>query len=98
MTERAGRGHAQPGSDVCTDVHENTRPDPVNAGSADPGADPELGADREFDLAWARSSPIQELSAHGRSVQRRLDTPPPAPVQPSAWKRLRFSLYRLFRR
>jgi hypothetical protein len=56
-------------------------------------ADPEL--DREFNLAWARSSPTHELSAHGRSVQRRLDTPAAAPVRPSAWKRLRFALYRM---
>ena len=56
-------------------------------------ADPEL--DREFDLSWARSSSIHELSAHGRNVQRRLDTPRAAPVNPSVWKRLRFALYRL---
>ncbi|HEX4019223.1 MAG TPA: hypothetical protein VHX15_20980 [Frankiaceae bacterium] len=56
-------------------------------------ADPEL--DREFDFSWARSSPTHELSAHGRSVQRRLETPVAAPVNPSLWKRLRFALYRL---
>jgi hypothetical protein len=56
-------------------------------------ADPEL--DREFDLSWARSSPTHELSAHGRNVQRRLDAPAAAPVNPSLWKRLRFALYRL---
>lgn len=51
--------------------------------------------DAEFDLAWARSSPTHELSAHGRSVQRRLDTPVAPPVRPSRWKRLRFTVYRL---
>jgi hypothetical protein len=56
-------------------------------------ADTEL--DREFDLNWARSSPTHELSAHGRNVQRRLDTPVTGPVAPSLWKRLRFALYRL---
>jgi hypothetical protein len=56
-------------------------------------ADPEL--DREFNLNWARNAPQHELSAHGRSVQRRLDTPTPAPVTPSLWKRLRFALYRM---
>ena len=56
-------------------------------------ADPEI--EREFDFNWARSSPTHELSAHGRSVQRRLDTPVAAPPTPSLWKRLRFALYRL---
>jgi hypothetical protein len=51
--------------------------------------------EREFDLTWARSSPTHELSAHGRSVQRRLDTPPAALPNPSLYKRLRFALYRL---
>jgi hypothetical protein len=56
-------------------------------------ADPKL--DREFDFKWARSSPTHELSAHGRTVQRRLDTPVAGPATPSLWKRLRFTLYRL---
>jgi hypothetical protein len=56
-------------------------------------ADPEL--DREFDFSWARSSPTHELSAHGRSVQRRLETPVARPADPSMWKRLRFAIYRL---
>jgi hypothetical protein len=56
-------------------------------------ADPDL--DREFDLTWARSAPHHELSAHGRNVQRRLDSPVAAPVTPSLWKRLRFALYRI---
>ena len=56
-------------------------------------ADPELG--REFDFSWARSSPTHELSAHGRSVQRRLETPAAVPANPSLWKRLRFAIYRL---
>jgi hypothetical protein len=58
-------------------------------------ADPEL--DREFSLAWARNSPTHELSAHGRTVQQRLDTPPQRPIRPSFWKRLRFALYRVFK-
>jgi hypothetical protein len=56
-------------------------------------ADPEL--DAEFDLKWARSAPQHELSAHGRNVQRRLDTPAAAAIKPSLWKRLRFALYRM---
>jgi hypothetical protein len=56
-------------------------------------ADPDL--DREFDLTWARSAPHHELSAHGRNVQRRLDSPVAAPATPSLWKRLRFALYRI---
>jgi hypothetical protein len=50
--------------------------------------------DRGFDLAWARSSPTHELSAHGRTVQRRLDAPVAKPTNPSLLKRLRFALYR----
>ena len=46
-------------------------------------------------FALARSSPTHELSAHGRNVQRRLETPVAAPVNPSLWKRLRFAIYRL---
>jgi hypothetical protein len=64
-------------------VHDDQRPATT---------DPEL--DREFDLSWARSSPTHELSAHGRSVQRRLETPVAAPVNPSLWKRLRFAIFR----
>jgi hypothetical protein len=56
-------------------------------------ADAEL--DQEFSLAWARSSPTHELSAHGRSVQQRLDTPAARAVRPSFFKRLRFALYRI---
>jgi hypothetical protein len=56
-------------------------------------ADAEL--DREFDLTWARSAPQHELSAHGRNVQRRFDTPPSAPVTPSLWMRMLFALYRM---
>jgi hypothetical protein len=58
-------------------------------------ADAEL--DQEFSLAWARSSPTHELSAHGRSVQQRLETPALRPVRPSFTKRLRFTLYRIFK-
>jgi hypothetical protein len=60
-----------------------------------PPSDAEL--DQEFSLSWARSSPIHELSAHGRRVQQRLATPPLRPVHPSVLKRLRFALYRTFR-
>jgi hypothetical protein len=56
-------------------------------------ADSEL--DREFDFRWARSAPQHELSAHGRNVQRRLDTPVAGPVTPSLWKRLKFAFYRM---
>jgi hypothetical protein len=53
--------------------------------------------DQEFSLAWARSSPTHELSAHGRTVQQRLDTPIPRTVRPSFLKRLHFTLYRIFK-
>jgi hypothetical protein len=65
-------------------VHEET---------PDAAASDEL--DGIFDFAWARSSPTHELSAHGRRVQQRLDSPAPQPARPSVWKRLRFTLYRL---
>jgi hypothetical protein len=78
-------------------LHDGDGATVVNGGVHDDrppvAADPEF--DREFDLAWARSSPTHELSAHGRSVQRRLDTPVARPVTPSLWKRLRFALYRM---
>jgi hypothetical protein len=67
-----------------TGVHEET----PNAVTSD-----ELGG--IFDSAWARSSPTHELSAHGRSVQQRLDAPAPQPARPSVWKRLRFAIYRM---
>jgi hypothetical protein len=53
--------------------------------------------DQDFSLAWARSSPTHELSAHGRSVKQRLDTPASRPVHPSVLKRLHFALYRTFK-
>jgi hypothetical protein len=53
--------------------------------------------DQEFSFAWARSSPTHELSAHGRRVQQRLDTPASRAARPSLFKRLRFTLYRIFR-
>jgi len=55
----------------------------------------QLEPDGEFDFAWARGAPEHELSAHGRSVQRRLETPIAPPPRPSRWKRLKFALYRL---
>jgi hypothetical protein len=56
-------------------------------------SDPEL--DQEFSLTWARSTPIHELSAHGRSVQQRLDTPAARRARPSFLKRTRFAIYRI---
>jgi hypothetical protein len=50
--------------------------------------------DGEFDFAWAREASEHELSAHGRSVQRRLDTPGVTTPRASRWKRLKFAVYR----
>lgn len=63
------------------------------------GYDPASEYDPErdgFDMRWARSAPEHELSAHGRSVQRRLETPAAPARRPSLLKRLRFAVYRLF--
>ncbi len=47
----------------------------------------------EFDWAWIREAEIRELSAHGRQVQARMNTPVPEPRRPSWFKRLRFRLF-----
>src|SRR5690348_6178360 len=80
-TERRLRG-------VNCGVNDHTR-------QAQRDASPSGELDREFDWAWARGASTHELSAHGRSVQRRLDTPAPTTPRPSLWKRMRFALYRL---
>jgi hypothetical protein len=49
-----------------------------------------------FDMTWARSADAHELSAHGRTVQQRLDAPTPRQGRPSLIKRARFAVYRLF--
>jgi hypothetical protein len=79
-------GHARLNPPVYKGMRDNNRRTP---------ADPDL--DQEFSLAWVRSSPTHELSAHGRNVQQRLDTPASRPVHPSVFKRLHFALYRIFK-
>ncbi len=92
MQEYASRGRG-------TGASGGSGYDPVVGYDPAAGYDPSAGYDPErdgFDMRWARNAPEHELSAHGRSVQRRLDTPAAPPRRPSLLKRLRFALYRLF--
>lgn len=53
-----------------------------------------------LDRQWAREAPVHELSARGRTVQRRLQRavgPAAAAAKPSRWKRFRFWLFRRLR-
>ena len=55
-----------------------------------------------LDRQWAREAPVHELSARGRTVQRRLQRPGRRHGRwrlctPSRWKRFRFWLFRLTR-
>jgi hypothetical protein len=53
-----------------------------------------------LDRQWAREAPVHELSARGRSVQRRLQGAAGVsgpPRRPGAWKRFRFWLFRVAR-
>jgi hypothetical protein len=53
-----------------------------------------------LDRQWAREAPVHELSARGRTVQRRLRARTGGAgtaAQPSRWKRFRFWLFRRIR-
>ena len=77
-------------------VCRSTQARPAAGGDPDPMA---YNSEQDgFDMAWARNASAHELSAHGRTVQRRLDTPAFRPARPSLLKRLRFALYRLLHR
>ncbi|MGZ4617465.1 MAG: hypothetical protein ACXV3F_01795 [Frankiaceae bacterium] len=109
MSGRDAEAAPTPGGqpDVSSLTDRDSVADPKDLADPDDPDDPADPDDEVetviLDRQWAREAPVHELSARGRTVQRRLQRSvgpggtAGAAAPPSRWKRFRFWLFRLTR-